>query len=49
MFNKVFFFENHAFCETTCKAIVELGWPQVTLWRMCIAWWIPKPTHTRNI
>ena len=28
------------------KNIVERDRPQMTIWRMCIAWWIPKATNT---
>jgi len=28
------------------KNIVEPGRPQMTVWRMCIACWIPKATNT---
>jgi hypothetical protein len=37
-----FFFENRAVCEKMWKNIVERGRPQVTVWRMSIACWIPK-------
>ena len=30
------------------KNIVDLGWPQMTIWRMSIACWIPKATHTQT-
>jgi len=30
-----------------CKNIVELGRPQMTIWRMRISCWIPKATNTR--
>ena len=30
------------------KSIVELGWPHMTIWRMRIACWIPKATHTHT-
>ena len=45
------FFENRAVYEIKWKNIAEPGWPQVTIWRMCIAFWIPKappPTHTHT-
>jgi len=28
------------------KTIVQRGRPQMTIWRMRIAWWIPKSTNT---
>ena len=30
------------------KNIVELDRPQITIWRMCIACWIPKATNTHS-
>ena len=30
------------------KNIVELGRPQMTIWRMRIACWIPKATNTHS-
>jgi len=41
-----FFFENRAVCEIMWKNIVEQGRPQMTIWRMRIACWIPKATNT---
>ena len=40
-----FFLENRAFCKMW-KNIVESGRPQMTIWRMRIAYWIPKATNT---
>jgi hypothetical protein len=49
MFNGCFFFfENFAVCEIMWKNIVELGRPQMTVWRMRIACWIPKATNTHS-
>ena len=42
------FFENRAVYEVLWKIIVELGRPQMTVWRMHIADWIPKATNTRS-
>jgi hypothetical protein len=28
------------------KNVVEQGKPQMTIWRMCIAFWIPEATNT---
>jgi len=28
------------------KSIVELDRPQITIWRICIAFWVPKATNT---
>jgi len=44
IFNNVFF-ENRVVCEIMWKNIVELSRPQMTIWRMCIACWIPKSTN----
>ena len=44
--NFFFFFENRAVYEKTWKNLVERGRPQVTIWRMLIACWIPKATDT---
>jgi len=50
MFSVFFFFENRAVYEIMWKNIVEWGWPQMTIWRMRIACWIPKATtHTQNM
>jgi hypothetical protein len=43
-----FFFDNHALYEKICKNIVERGRPEMTIWRMCIACWIPKSTNTHS-
>jgi hypothetical protein len=39
------FFENRAIYEITWKTSVEPGRPQLTIWRMRIACWIPKDTN----
>jgi len=41
-------FENHAVYEITWENIVERGRPQMTIWRMRIAYWIPKATNTHT-
>jgi len=46
LFNKVFFFENHAVYEIMWKNMVQSDKPQMTIWRMRIACWIPKATNT---
>jgi hypothetical protein len=43
--NVDFFFENRAVYEITWKNIVPER-PQMTTWRMRIAYWIPKATNT---
>jgi hypothetical protein len=37
--------ENHAVFEIMWKNILLLCRPQKTIWRMCIACWIPKDTN----
>jgi hypothetical protein len=47
LFNNFFFFsENRAAYGVMWKNIVERGRPQMTIWRMRIASWIPKATNT---
>jgi len=46
--NNSFFFENLAFYEIMWNKIVELGRPQMTIWRMRITCWIPKATNTHS-
>ena len=43
-----FFFENRAVYEIMWKNIVERGRPQMTIWRMRIAYRIPKGTNTHT-
>ena len=40
-----FFFENHTVYEIMWKNSVERGRPQMTIWRMRIACWVPKATN----
>jgi hypothetical protein len=40
-----FFFENLAIYDIMRKNIVEWCGPQMTIWRRCIAFWIPKATN----
>jgi len=47
MFNN-FFFENLAFYEIMWKNIVEPGMPQMPIWRMRIAYLIPKATSSQS-
>ena len=42
------FFNNRAVCEIMWKNMVELFRPQVTVWRMRNACWIPKATNTHS-
>jgi hypothetical protein len=43
-----FFFENHAVYDILWKNIIEADRPQVTIWRMRIACWIPNATDTHS-
>ena len=43
MFSKLFFYFQN---ETMWKNIVQPGRLHITIWRMCIACWSPKATHT---
>ena len=47
--NNYFFLENRALNGIMWKNIVELGRPQMTIWPMRIACWIPKATNTLRI
>jgi hypothetical protein len=47
MFNN-FFFENRAVCMIMWKNILQSGRPFMTIWRMHIACWIPKPTNAQS-
>jgi len=38
---KLFSSENHAVYEVMLKNIVDMGRQQMTLWRTCIACWVP--------
>jgi len=40
--------ENRALYEIMWKNIVEPGRAQITIWRMRIAYWIPKTTDTHS-
>jgi hypothetical protein len=43
-----FFAENRAVYEIMWKNMVERGRPQMAIWRMRIALWIPKATNTHS-
>ena len=43
-----FFLENRAAFEIMWKNVVETNRPQMTIWRMRIAWWITKTTDTHS-
>ena len=47
MFKNVFF-RNRVVYEIMWKNIVEPGRPQITIWRVLIAYWIPKITNTHS-
>jgi len=42
----LFFFENRTVCEIIWKNNVEPDEPQMTIWGMCIAFWIPEAANT---
>jgi len=44
MLNNIFFFENRAVYEIMWENTVDLGKPQMTIWRMRITCWIPNAT-----
>jgi len=48
MFSNLFLFLNRAVYEIRRKNIVEPGRQQMAVWRMRIARWIPKATHTHT-
>ena len=41
--------ENRAVYEVMWKSKVDSDRPQVTIWRMRIAYWIPKATNTHSV
>jgi len=43
-----FFFENRTVCEIMWENMVERGRPQMAIWRMRAACWIPKATNTHS-
>ena len=43
-----FFLENRAVYDVTWKHIVVAGSPQMTIWRMRIACWIPTATNSHS-
>ena len=45
---KYFFFENRTVYEIMWKNIAEPGRPQMTIWRMRIAYWITRATNTHS-
>ena len=45
MFNHLFL-ENRAVYEKMWKNVVEPDMPQMTIWRIRIAWWVSKATNT---
>jgi hypothetical protein len=44
----IYFFENRTFYEIMWENVVEPGRPQMAIWRIRIACWVPKATHTHN-
>jgi len=51
MFNNIFFFENHVIYEKTWKNMADPDRPEMKIWRMSIACWIPmtKQTHAQKM
>jgi len=47
MLHSITFSENHAVYEILYKNIVKPDRPQMMLWRMPIALWIPEATNTQ--
>jgi len=47
-FNNSLFFENRTFYEKIWKNIVQPDRQQTTIWRMPIAFWIPKTTNSHS-
>jgi hypothetical protein len=45
LYSTTFFFENRAFNVIMWENMVERGRSRMTLWRMPIAFWIPRATH----
>jgi hypothetical protein len=43
-----FFLKNQAIFEIIWKNVVDPGRPQITIWCMCIAFWITKATNTHS-
>jgi len=48
VFSNFFFLENLDIYDIMWKNIVEQSGPQMTIWRMHIACWIPKATDTKT-
>jgi hypothetical protein len=48
VFSNVFFFLNHAVYKIMWITNIEPDRSQMTVWRMWIAWWIPKATDTHS-
>jgi hypothetical protein len=46
MFNN--FISKIVLCEIMWENTAQPGRPQMTIWRMRIAWWIPKATDTHS-
>jgi hypothetical protein len=46
MINNFFFFKNPAVYQKMWKNNLDLDRPQMTMWRMRSAYWIPKASNT---
>jgi len=43
-----FIFENRVVYEIMWENIVGTDRPQITIWRMCVAFWIPEATNSHT-
>jgi len=48
VFDKLFFFQNLTFYEKRWQNVVKWDRPHMPIWRMLIAYWIPKATDTHS-
>jgi len=48
MLNNICFFEKRAFYDLMCKNIAEPGRPQITIWCVRMACWIPKAKNPHS-
>ena len=44
----IFFFFNLTVCEIKWENVVERGRPQMAIWWVCFACWIPEATNTHT-
>jgi len=48
LYSVTLFPETRAFYERLWENILESGMPQIKIWRMHVACWIPKAANTRS-